>query len=388
MPRNPGAGGDTRRPGLRVVARSGSATLYVRGTVRGQRVFESTGTADPERAEEWRAKREAELWRSGVYGRAASKTFAHAVVSYLESEARSDATKVLVRRLLDHFGTKPLAAIDQEALDVAYRKILHPGAKPASKLRLVLTPLRAILEHAAIRRWCARPAFERPRVGKARSPFLLPAEATALVRAASPHLRPLVVFLVGTGCRLSEALELDWRDVDLDGRRVTLWQKAKAGEDRRERLVDLLPVVLAVLATTPAKERAGRVFRPKRHNAHELGKAYRNTGRTSGGQIKTAWASACARAGLPGEWREWARPDRPGKVWRRFAPELTPHDLRHTWASWHYCVHRDLLRLRDDGGWETVSQVERYAKRVPDSYGDAIRAWWAGGASIIQEKVA
>ncbi|MDB5314929.1 MAG: hypothetical protein JWO24_773 [Rhodospirillales bacterium] len=37
---------------LRVVKRPGSAALYLRGTVRGKRVFESTGTADEGLAEE------------------------------------------------------------------------------------------------------------------------------------------------------------------------------------------------------------------------------------------------------------------------------------------------------------------------------------------------
>jgi integrase len=32
-------------------------------------------------------------------------------------------------------------------------------------------------------------------------------------------------------------------------------------------------------------------------------------------------------------------------------PELTPHDLRHTWASWHYTFNRDLLALKQEGGW-------------------------------------
>ena len=32
-----------------------------------------------------------------------------------------------------------------------------------------------------------------------------------------------------------------------------------------------------------------------------------------------------------------------------FAPDATPHDLRHTWASWHYGLHRDILPLKKEG---------------------------------------
>ena len=47
-----------RSPGLRVIARKGSAALYLRGTVKGIRVFESAGTSDRALAEEARAARE------------------------------------------------------------------------------------------------------------------------------------------------------------------------------------------------------------------------------------------------------------------------------------------------------------------------------------------
>jgi hypothetical protein len=42
----------------------------------------------------------------------------------------------------------------------------------------------------------------------------------------------------------------------------------------------------------------------------------------------------------------------------RLDPELTPHDLRHTWASWHYALNRDLLALKIEGGWSSVALVE------------------------------
>jgi integrase len=54
-------------------------------------------------------------------------------------------------------------------------------------------------------------------------------------------------------------------------------------------------------------------------------------GRREDGEIKTAWRGARRRAKL--------------------APELTPHDLRHTWASWHYALNRDLLLLKVEGAW-------------------------------------
>src|SRR5262249_59304425 len=92
----------------------------------------------------------------------------------------------------------------------------------------------------------------------------------------------------------------------------------------------------------------GRVFR------HRSG-PYEGRDRGYGGQIKTAWRGALQRAGLD--------------------PELTPHDLRHTWASWHYALNRDLLALKIEGGWSSVSLVERYAHLLPAGHVEAIRGF-------------
>lgn len=238
---------------LRVIRRKGSRILYIRGSVHGTRIFESTGTDDQKIADQYRAKREAELHTQAIFGARAVISFATAAESYLTTEQRRPGTEQFVRRLTLHFGTESLARIDQRALDLAYRVILKPNASEATKLRNVLTPLRAILEHAARRGWCDRPAFEVPKQPKPRVAFLNPAQATKLVQSAAPHLRPLIVFCICTGARLSEALELDWADVDLHASRVLL-RHTKPGTERR---VDLVPAARAALASLPHRD--GRV---------------------------------------------------------------------------------------------------------------------------------
>ena len=54
-------------------------------------------------------------------------------------------------------------------------------------------------------------------------------------------------------------------------------------------------------------------------------------------------------------------------------PEYTAHDLRHSWASWHYALHKDLLRLKTEGGWSSVLLVERYAHLLPAGQEEAIK---------------
>jgi integrase len=41
--------------------------------------------------------------------------------------------------------------------------------------------------------------------------------------------------------------------------------------------------------------------------------------------------------------------------------DLSPHDCRHTWATWHYAANRDIIALMKLGGWKWGKMVLRYA---------------------------
>ena len=154
---------------------------YLRGTVRGQPVYESTGTSDRRAADAIRIQREKELLDASIFGQEAVYTFADAVVSYLEYEPRSRATKDQVGRLLGYFGTTKLRTIDQLAAD-AMCKALVPSGSVHGKIGLI-TMLGAILEHAARRKMCARPLLQKPKAPPAKVEVLFPEQATALARA-------------------------------------------------------------------------------------------------------------------------------------------------------------------------------------------------------------
>src|SRR5271166_2464165 len=69
---------------LRIVKRHGSPFWYIRGTVRGVSVDESTGIANREQAEAFRAKREWAIVAREIGGDRAVATFLEAAVSYME----------------------------------------------------------------------------------------------------------------------------------------------------------------------------------------------------------------------------------------------------------------------------------------------------------------
>ncbi|KAA8384934.1 tyrosine-type recombinase/integrase [Acetobacter sp. DmW_136] len=79
--------------------------------------------------------------------------------------------------------------------------------------------------------------------------------------------------------------------------------------------------------------------------------------------------------------REWIpKGEKKPKEW--FVPDYTPHALRHTWASWHYCVHRDIIKLQTEGDWSDIKTVMIYAKLMPEAYKEQIEEWWRIGPAI------
>ena len=88
--------------------------------------------------------------------------------------------------------------------------------------RLVYTPVIAILHHAG-----RSVLVKRPKQSGAtnRIAWLKPAEAFRLLSAAQEldeRLGSLLTFLLYTGVRLSEALRLEWKDVDLSRSTATI----------------------------------------------------------------------------------------------------------------------------------------------------------------------
>ncbi len=357
---------------------------YVRGSFQGIAVYKSADTRDRRIAEQLRAVEEAKILAAIVDPEAAKRagvriSFAAGADHYLthgKNAPHSEATKFYVDRLKLHFLTTPIDQINQAALDEAISTIVGDDAAPATKRRGVAGPLSAILRHNARRGKCGVPDFELPTVGKSATPFFEPREALALIEAAAGHLKPLFVFLFGTGARLSEALYLDWSRVDLQAGIARFGDDTDGTKNGDVRVAALPPAVVAALASLPAEadgSRRGMVFRSDDGEPYTLRDG-------QGGQIKTGWATACRRAGLV---EAALNPDGTPALDADGEPVLvsrfTPHACRHSWATWFYALSRNLLLLKDEGGWKTDSMVTRYAKLMrTELEGDIARVW--GGA--------
>lgn len=358
---------------------------YIRGTLRGRHVYETTETADRERAEQCLALREAQLWDRALKGERGTHSFAEACVLYLTNRNPGPWFRAALKRLVDHFERFDVTAIDQRAID-AYVAQHHPRSRPATLINAVITPLTAVLRSAARRGWCDVPSFERPKLPPQRFTYLTPEEAERLVGAAAPHLRPLILFLLHTGARLGEALELQWREVDLRARRV-VFLETKNGTSRG---VPLNDSAWRALASLPHRD--GHVFRrPPRHVGRRRrgkvepmvepaeGMPYHDRRGLGGSPIKKAWAGACRRAGFYREVPKLGSDGKPvkdakGRPVTAKKPTVRPHDLRHTFASWLAMRSVPLRTIAELLGHKTLAMVMRYAHLSPDHLRDAVGA--------------
>jgi integrase len=289
----------------------------VRGTEAGVAVDRSTKTADRRTAQamlvEWRE----EARRLAVHGhKPEAPTFASAVSSYLKA-GRSHR---FVAPLLEHFAETPLDQIDQAAINAA-AVALYPDSSPATRNRQCYSPVSAVLRHAGV-----VIALRRPKGagGQRRLDWLRPEQAFALLRAARsihPRFGPLLTFLLYSGVRLSEALRLEWKDVDLDLAQA-LVRKTKTGKPVTVHLPR--PIIVAL---DGLDRRHPRVFYP-------LGK---------GSRAYEMWAEAEESAGL-------SLPDR-----------TAFHVLRHSHAHWRRLyTDADTSALVATGLWASRDAASRY----------------------------
>lgn len=306
---------------------------YIRGTVAGCSVYESTQLGDKRAAEVYRARREAEIIERGAFGKALTLTFAEAALTYMQSGGEGR----YLGRIIEHFGPRyRLADVDNDAVNRA-AAALYPDAAPATINRQLITPISAVFQLAAEDGKVNARRFRRRREPAARLRWLTPEEAEALLGACDKRLLPIVAFLLGTGARTGEALGLTVQHLHLATRQAHVGV-TKNGDGKMVEYPDRTARLLAACGIPEA----GAVFRTPKGRPYRLVSA---AGDRLGGQIKGAFDKARDNAGLD--------------------QDVTPHTLRHTFATWHYAANRDLILLMERGGWKRAEMAIGYTKLAP-----------------------
>ena len=147
--------------------------------------------------------------------------------------------------------------------------------------------------------------------------ILEPEEEVRLLAVCTDLLRTLILVGLHTGIRIhAEALTLKWDSVDL--KRGALTVESAYAKNGKSRTIALNSVVRAALERLP---KTGEfVFQH--------------------GSVGLAFRRACQTAGITG---------------------VTPHTLRHTFASRLVMAGVDLRTVQELGGWQTIGMVERYS---------------------------
>ncbi len=282
------------------------------GTVAGRRLRGSTKTADKETAKQIAADRESREWKGALYGPEAVLTFAQAAIMYLAA----DKPDRFVDRVSAYWKDTPVkqitgGAVRQSAI------VLLPNAKAATRNRNVIVPTQAIINHAASLGKCQHLKVERFAVVTKKKQPATWEWVQRFMAVSSPHLGALACFMFLTGARISDALDVRWKDVALAAARVTIRQGKLGGQ---ERTAHMPPALVAAIANIPGeREPLSKVF-----------------GYSSAHTAKWPWRAAIKRAGI--------------------AP-LTFHSCRHGFATAMLHSGVDPITTAKLGGWKDPRHV-------------------------------
>ncbi|MDQ7814251.1 MAG: tyrosine-type recombinase/integrase [Patescibacteria group bacterium] len=179
------------------------------------------------------------------------------------STPRNRETTVVAKRylldqhILRHVGQRRIDVIDSQTVDDLVAALRRSGLAPKS-INNALSVLHTCLRSAA--RWHVIrhvPEFQWARVPEPRFRYLSKDEERALIGACRPGFwRALIVLLLQTGLRFSEAAALEWSDID-HGRATPTIRVCKGGSRGKpgptktgsHREVPLSPAVSSELAT-------------------------------------------------------------------------------------------------------------------------------------------
>lgn len=313
---------------------------------RGKRTRRSTGTQERKEAETLLAKWRLETHKETQWGELPAHSFDELMLEYLKATAgerrREDTVKMHVRRLRQSFAGLEMERLSAVEIAAFIRQRREDGVANAT-INRELEVLSAAISYA-VREWEWR--LPNPVSGRmlkepeGRVRWITRAETRALIEAAkqerkAPHLAPLITLALHTGMRRGEMLGLEWDRVDLQAGLVYLeGHHTKAG---KRRTVPLNAVAREAILTR-ARFRAERCPDARLVFCDSNGKGI--------GSVKTAFATACKRAGLT---------------------DFRFHDLRHTCAAWLVQAGVPLTEVRDVLGHSTVKMTERYAHLAPEN---------------------
>ena len=209
--------GRKKTPGL--FKRSG--IWHIDKRIEGQRVCQSTGSAELEEAERFLARLTESLRQAKVYGVRQERSFEEASIKFVRENQHKrslDRDICLLKQLMPWIGNLPLHRVHRGTLDPWIDSKRKEGRKPGT-INHGLKVVRRILNLAEYEwmdengmTWLERAPRIRmlPDTNK-RQPYPLTwDEQQKLFSALPSHLAEMALFAVNTGCRDAEICRLQW----------------------------------------------------------------------------------------------------------------------------------------------------------------------------------
>lgn len=268
-------------------------------------------------------------------------------LSGIQPRTRDDY-KAMRRRYLTELDPLPLPLITRAHVAAVVNRLDRDGKSPKT-IKNAIHMLSSVMDLAVDEGHITRNPVKRVRLPKAQlveheERFLTHEEAAALVDATHLHYRPLVMFLLGTGLRWSEATALQARHVNLAAGTVRVqraWKRVPGGWEvgppksrKANRTVNA--GVPALVAVAPLLGKANDlVFTTPRRGVIRHSNFYNRI-----------WLPAIKASGID--------------------PPPTIHDLRHTHASWLLSDGQGLEAVQDQLGHESYETTRKvYAHLLP-----------------------
>ncbi len=263
------------------------------------------------------------------------------------------------RRYLTELDPLPLPLITRGHVTSIVNRLEREGRSPKTiknAIHMLSSCLGFAVDEQHIgRNPCRRITLPKEGVNRDRVRFLTHDEFGALYDAMPEHYQPLAAFMVGTGLRWSEATALYSRHVDLSAGTVRVeqaWKKVPGGwEIGPPKSAKSWRTVNAATGALAAAQPLLR--RPRDHvftTPNGLVVRHANF-------YNRVWQQACVDAGL-GDWVDGAN--------RRQWEGPSPHDLRHTHASWLISDGQSLESVQDQLGHESILTTRKvYGHLLP-----------------------
>jgi integrase len=205
-----------------------------------------------------------------------------------------------------------------------------------------LSALSKMLRFAVSRGWMDKaPVIEKKREPQNRLRWLDKVEERALLdkcqHLGKDSFGDLVVFLLDTGARVSEALKLEWRDIDFNQNLVSFWD-TKNGHPRSIPMTSRVRTIFQNLNESLGFQTSGGPFKG-------MNQAY----------VNHTWSFIRAHMGLSHD------------------KQFVPHALRHTCASRLVQRGVPILTVKEWLGHKSLAVTLRYAHLAPKQLFDAVK---------------